>query len=511
MAETVSHPVVGSTPLLSLTGVSKAYSGVMALAEASLCLGAGEVHALMGENGAGKSTLIKILAGVVAADGCSIAVNGDAVRLDRPKAAFDIGLRFIHQELNVVPQLSVAENMFLSHAYPSRLGFLVDWKSVNRHAGEALARLGIDHVRPQAKMARLGAGDQMLVKIASALVSDAGAVAKVFVMDEPTAALTGEESERLFKVIAELRSAGCAVLYVSHRMDEVMRICDRVTVMRDGRTVATSDIASTTKQEIIRLMTGRDIAEAYPKRSSPIGEQPVLAVRSLSGSGLAGVSFTLSGGEILGVAGLANAGQSEVLRALVGADGATSGGIDHAGVALTRQKPAAAWRRGFGYVPRERRREGLMLSRGIVDNVMLPHLDRTARLSVFVDRRRERQSVEALGRQVRLKATRLSQACRQLSGGNQQKVVFARAIAGRPSVLLLDEPTRGVDVGAKFEIYSLIRELSAAGAAIVMASSDLPELLGLADRILIMREGRQHGIVDAAGLGQADLLNLFYD
>ena len=431
MTATASQPVGEPTRLLSVTGVSKAYSGVAALADASLHLAAGEVHALMGENGAGKSTLIKILAGVVPADTCSVAVSGEPASLDRPKAAFDLGLRFIHQELNVVPQLSVAENMFLSHAYPPRLGFLVDWKTVNRRAGQALARLGIAHIRPDGRMARLGAGDQMLVKIASALVSEAGADAKVFVMDEPTAALTGEESEHLFKVIAELRNAGCAVLYVSHRMDEVMRICDRVTVMRDGRTVATSDVAAITKQEIIRLMTGRDIAEAYPRRSSAIGKEPALAVRSLSGEGLADVSFTLAAGEILGVAGLANAGQSAVLRALIGAD-AARGGIVHEGVALKRQQPGAAWRRGFGYVPRERRREGLMLSRGITDNVMLPHLDRTARFSVFVDRRRERQSVEALGRQVRLKAVRLSQACRQLSGGNQQKVVFAkRAIVGR--------------------------------------------------------------------------------
>jgi len=497
--------------LLSVANVSKAYSGVPALIDASLDLKVGEVHALMGENGAGKSTLIKILAGVVAPDSCAVLLNGAEVQLDSPKSAFAHGLRFIHQELNVVPQLSVAENMFLGQHYPLRLGALVDWKAINKRAAEALARLQILDIDPQKKMARLSTGDQMLVRIAGTLVSDGSSTAAIYVMDEPTAALTGEESERLFRVIGELRAAGCAVLYVSHRMDEVMRICGRVTVMRDGRTIKTTAIADTNKKEIIRLMTGRDVADAYPPRSGEIGQAVALNVRSLASAHVSNICFALRKGEILGIAGLANAGQSELLRSVLGADAQLARDIDMEGTALPRQTPALAWRRGFAYVPRERRKDGLVLSRSITENVTLPHLSGTSLLSVFLDRRRERAVASDFGRQVRLKAARLSQLCHQLSGGNQQKVVFARAMAGRPSILLLDEPTRGVDVGAKFDIYTLIRELSAAGTSVLMSSSDLPELLGLSDRILIMRGGRQHAIVPAAGLSQADLLHLFYD
>jgi len=497
--------------LLSISSAAKAYAGVPALSDASLELAAGEVHALMGENGAGKSTLIKILAGVVQPDRCTVAIERKEARIDSPQAAYRHGLRFIHQELNVVPQLSVAENIFLGQPYPRRFGVLVDWKAINRRALGALARLKISGIRPHRKMARLSTGDQMLVRIASTLVSGEGDAARIFVMDEPTAALTGEESERLFAVIGELRAAGCAVLYVSHRMDEVMRISDRITVMRDGRTVATMATTATTKKEIIRLMTGRDVAEAYPPRTTPLGEAIALDVRRLETSQVSGVSFKLRSGEILGVAGLANAGQSELLRAIIGADASEVRDIALAGAPLRASHPAAAWRSGFAYVPRERRREGLMLSRSITDNVTLPHLAETSLLEAFLDRRRERALAEELGRQVRLKAARLSQLCRQLSGGNQQKVVFARAIAGKPSILLLDEPTRGVDVGARFDIYMLIRELSASGTAVLMSSSDLPELIGLCDRILIMRDGRQHAIVPAAGLGEADLLHLFYE
>lgn len=497
--------------LLSISRAAKAYAGVPALADASLELGRGEVHALMGENGAGKSTLIKILAGVVQPDRCTLAIEGQETDIDSPRAAYRHGLRFIHQELNVVPQLSVAENIFLGQPYPRRFGVLVDWKAINRRAVAALARLKISGIKPGARMARLSTGDQMLVKIASTLVSGEGAPARIFVMDEPTAALTGEESERLFAVIRELRATGCAVLYVSHRMDEVMRISDRVTVMRDGRTISTAATAATGKREIIRLMTGREVAEAYPPRATPLGAAVALDVRRLETQHVAGVSFQLRRGEILGVAGLANAGQSELLRAVIGADASAARDLALAGAPLIARHPAAAWRSGFAYVPRERRREGLMLSRSITENVTLPHLAETSLLEAFLNRRRERELTEELGRQVRLKAARLSQLCRQLSGGNQQKVVFARAIAGRPSILLLDEPTRGVDVGARFDIYTLIRELSASGTAVLLSSSDLPELIGLCDRILIMRNGRQDAIVPAAGLSEADLLHLFHE
>ncbi len=496
--------------LFTASDVAKAYGGVAALSGAGLALRAGEVHALMGENGAGKSTLIRILAGVEQADHASFSLCGQAIRIDGPQAAFAHGFRFIHQELNVVPQLSVAENIFLAQPYPLRAGCLVDWRKLNARATAALARLGIRSIDVRRQMARLGTGDQMLVRIAGALAGEGERQASVFVLDEPTAALTDEESERLFTVIGELTGRGAAVLYVSHRMDEVRRICDRVTVMRDGLTVATLDVADTSTAEIIRLMTGRDLENIYPARRAPIGEEIALDVEALDSRGAASVAFTLRKGEILGLAGLANAGQSEIVKALMGAQPARITGLDAAGRRLGRQTPPLAWAQGFALVPRERRREGLVLSRSITENIALPWLRSLSRGEVFLDRKRQAREAAGLAGKVRLKAKGLSQPCRHLSGGNQQKVVFARALAGSPSVLLLDEPTRGVDVGARAEIYALIREWSAAGRSIVMASSDLPELLGLCDRILVMRDGRQSAIVPAAGLTQAGLLHLFY-
>lgn len=523
--------------LVTIQNASKSYAGVPALKSASLELRSGEVHGLMGENGAGKSTLIKILAGVVTPDAIELSLRGQPIQIHNAADAFAHGFRFIHQELNVVPQLSVAENIFLGRAYPKRLGGLVNWSKLNRAATATLARLSIDHINPKQKIARLPSGDQMLVKIASTLLGSEGVEgatqrageACLYVMDEPTASLTGEESERLFTVIQELTAQGCCVLYVSHRMDEVLRICDRITVMRDGEIISTDenhvldnnssheDIEAA-KRDIIRLMTGREMQQAYPPpihqnietSTEPVNEQPLLDVRQLSTRHIAPLSFQVKHGEILGVAGLAGAGQSELLAALMGVDEQQTRDVWLDGKPQGRLDPAVAWSNDLAYVPRERRSQGLMLSRSIRDNVTLPHLDRMSVGGVFLNRRREQQQTQALGEQVQLKATGTNQLSYQLSGGNQQKVIFARALANRPKLLLLDEPTRGVDVGAKYDIYQLIRSLSAEGAAIIMSSTDLSELLGMCDRILVMVEGRASTIVDAEGLTQEALLALCY-
>lgn len=494
--------------LLALEHISKNYGRTAALADASIDIAPGEVHALMGENGAGKSTFIKVLAGIVKADRGTIDVNGETVVINSPQDAFDLGFRFIHQELNVVPQVSVAENIAVGSPYPTYLGTMVNWRELNRRAKLALGRLGVDTIDPRTKISRLSAGDQMLVKIAGTL-SDTGKPACLFVMDEPTASLTGEESDRLFKVIAELKSAGASVLYVSHRMDEVMRICDRVTVFRDGRHVETKRIADTDKDEIIRFMTGRDVKDVYPERNAPMEYDLVCRAQNVTTRRIAALNFELRRGEVLGIAGLANAGQSEVMRVLMGLDHTLAGALQINGRPAP-ENPTAAWGKGVAYVPRERRREGLMLTRSILENTVLPHLRHLSRIGGVVNRRSERDLTQWLTKTVRLKADGLKQPCYQLSGGNQQKVVFARAVGASPDLLLLDEPTRGVDVGAKFDIYKLVRDLSAKGCGVVLTSSDLPELLGMCDRILIMQDGRQTDIVDAKGLDPHGLLSRFY-
>ena len=496
---------------LSLSNVFKSYGGTQVLAGVSLDIAAGEVHALMGENGAGKSTLIKIMAGVEPADRMDVVVGDRPVSINGTKDAHALGFRFIHQELNVVPQMSVAENIILGQPYPRRAGLAVGWRDLNAMAKDALSRLGISHIDPSRKAARLSTGDQMLMKIAGTLVAAPGAVpARLYVMDEPTAALTGEESEKLFAVIAELKKSGAAILYVSHRMDEVMRICDRITVLRDGQNVSTRLVAETSKDEIIQDMTGRDVHDTYPERQSEIGDAVLCAMEDVSTATLKNIDFQLRAGEILGLAGLAGSGQSEVLQTLLGVSSVQSGTLRFAGDIIDRLDPARAWSMGISYVPRERRREGLMLSSSVLENVVLSHLGKLSRFGRVLDHRRNKDHANQLAQFVRLKAEGPGQVVRKLSGGNQQKVVFARALGDAPRLLLLDEPTRGVDVGAKFDIYTLVRDLSAQGCAVVLASSDLPELIGLCDRILILADGRQREIVSATNLAVADLLARFY-
>ncbi len=493
--------------LLALSGLAKAYGGVPALRHASLELRAGEVHALMGENGAGKSTLIKILAGAVTPDAGEIRLDGRPVAIASPAGANALGIRFIHQELNIVPQLSVAENLFLSRAMPRRFGGFVDWRRLYARAAQALAELGITGIDPRTAMARLSSGDRMLVKIASAFFDDGGAPARIHVMDEPTAALSGAECERLFAIIAALKQKGCGILFVSHRMDEVMRICDRVTVLRDGENRASLETSATSRAEIIELMTGRAVIEDHSARPRARGKV-ALSLRGFGDDFLRDITFSLHEGEVLGLAGLQGSGQGRLLKLLTG--GPHDGVALLGGKRLHAREPADAWSARIAYVPRERRAEGLVLSQSIIENATLPHLGRFRRFGAFLDARREAADVGAIARRVRLKSAGLRQPAWQLSGGNQQKVVFARAMMGSPALVLLDEPTRGVDVGAKFDIHELLRELSASGAAVLLASSDFPELLALSDRIAVMRQGRIARIVDADGMTPHGLLALCY-
>lgn len=501
-----AEPADANIPLLSAIGVSKAYAGVPALSGADLVVAPGEIHALLGENGAGKSTLIKILAGVVAPDRASIAIDGAPVDIADAAAAYALGLRFIHQEFNVVPTLSVAENIFMGRRYPRRAGVLVDWARLNAAAGRALARLGIDHINPRQGLGDLALGDQMLVRIAAALLDDA----RLYVMDEPTAALTREESERLFRVLREIRASGSSVLYVSHRLDEIRALCDRATVLRDGKSIDSGPLATVTHDDLVAMMIGRRVEEAYPAPLAAPRAGTAFAAAGLRAPGIGPLDFALREGEILGLAGLSGAGQAELVRLLFGAARPAAGHMLLAGAPYAPSGPAMAWRRGVAHVPRERRAEGLVMRRPVYENVTLAHLRRQSLGGVWLTPRRERRFAAGLGAGMRLKAAGPDQPVFELSGGNQQKVVFARALGGQPKLLLLEEPTRGVDVGAKFDIYTILREAAAGGAAIVLVSSDLPELLGLCDRIAVMRQGRIDTIVAAAGLGEDALINLCY-
>ena len=490
---------------LEFRGLTKRYGSVTVLSNVSLHLRPGRVHGLMGENGAGKSTLIKLIAGVVPPDAMTLRKDGHEVALTSPVDAAAAGFRIIHQELNLVPQLSVAENILLGQPLPRRFGVLVDWPELARRATAALAELGVDKIDVWQQAGALGLGDRMLVKIAAALVGHEGDVAPcLYVLDEPTAALAAAEAEKLFSVIARLKARGAAVLYVSHRLNEVMRLCDDVTVLRNGQSVMTAEVRQTSRAEIILQMTGRDVAEGYPVRGARFLGGEVCRAVAVRTPKLRDLDFILHPGEILGICGLDGAGQTEVLQLFLGLERPKSGQV-LLQTAPAPRSPAEAWARGVAYVPRERRSEGLMMRMGTRPNALLPHhAGFWARLAP------ERARANELSGRVGLKSAGPEQSVWRLSGGNQQKVVFARALACNPRLLLLDEPTRGVDVGAKFEIYNLMRDLADQGCTILLASSDLPEILGMADRILVLQQGRQSAILDPRGMGPNDLLHALY-
>ena len=507
-----------SQPLLKLElrQASKTYGGLRALLDADLDLVGGEVLGLIGENGAGKSTLSKLLAGLEAPDRMSTRLNGNPVAIPDSAAAYRLGLRFIHQELNIVPALTVAENLFINNPLPRLAGIFVDWKALSRRAGAVLRQLGISHIDSRRRASRLSAGDAMLVKIASAFIGEAEEEGPlIYVMDEPTAALNNAEVTRLFAVIERLRDRGCAVLYVTHRLDELFRIAQRVTVLRDGQVIASQAIAETTAAELIEQMTGRAAppssgADASAATTETRQQAPRLHVSDLRTAAVAGASFRVAAGEILGIAGLVGSGRSELLYSLFGIDGLESGLIELDGEALPALSPSKAWAYGIAYVPEERRSQGLFYADRVSQNITLPHLDRLSLLKTFLHGGRAKTLSRRVGGSVRLKVTGPGQRVRELSGGNQQKILFARAILAKPRLILLDEPTRGVDVGAKYDIYRLIRDLAAQGASILLVSSELGELIALCDRILIMREGRAEEVLPARDLSENELLARCY-
>ena len=486
--------------LLEVSGLYKSFGGVHALRGATLSLAPGEVHALMGENGAGKSTLIKVLAGIVRPDAASILLRGVPADIASGHDANRLGLSFIHQELNLVPYFRVAENVFLGKDYPKNAFGLIDRRELDNRAGAALAALAVN-IPLDVVASRLSRGEQAMTAIARAFTEDAA----LYVMDEPTASLTDVEIARLFAVIARLKAKGKTILYVSHRLDEIFSICDRVTVMRDGQTVGSMRVADTDPASLIRMMIGRNLADSFPPASSVPGADRLVVEGLDRGRGRT-VSFSLRAGEILGVAGLAGSGRSSLLKTIGGASRAKGGRMELDGKPYSPANPRQAIDAGVVLVPEERREQGLVLGRSIRENIALPHLGRLSTLGVFVKRRLEGSEAAGAAKGVRLKAASLGQKAGQLSGGNQQKVVFAKWLLGRTEILLLDEPTRGVDVGARYEIYRIVRDMAAKGAGIILASSDLSEVLGLADRVMILRDGGLEAILPAKDLDQETIL-----
>jgi ABC-type sugar transport system ATPase subunit len=489
-----------SEPLLWVDRVGKHFAGVVAVRAATLVVGTGEVHALVGENGAGKSTLIRVIAGALAPDGGRLLLDGHPVRWRSPGAALRAGVAVIPQELDLVPQLSVRANLLLGRA-PTRLG-LIDAREERQRAREILGRLGAD-LDPEARVGSLDVARQQLVAIARALAADA----RLLVMDEPTAALAAGEVERLLEAVRDLRRRGLGVLFVSHRLDEVLAIADRVTVMRDGATLGTVPAAELSREQLVERMVGRPLDQEFPKLRAELGAE-VLAVRDLAGGRVRGVSLSVRAGEVLGLAGLVGAGRTDLLRLLFGADRAQRGTVLVDGRPVACRTPRDAIRAGICLLTEDRKAEGLVPGLPARANFALPNLDRWSAWG-FIRRRAERAAfarfVDALA--IRLRGP--EQPARELSGGNQQKLLLARWLERDPRVLLLDEPTRGVDVGARHELYRLVNRLAAQGRAVVMVSSDLPEVLGMSDRVLVIRDGRVVGeIADPATATQEQVMRL---
>jgi ribose transport system ATP-binding protein len=499
MCAELASAVPGQAPVLQMRGICKQFPGVRALDDVALELQPGEVHVLLGENGAGKSTLVKILSGAVAKDAGEILLGGQRVEITGPDHARRLGISIIYQELTLVPHLSVAENIFLGKA-PRRLGF-VNWRRMREEAERLLQGLGLTiDVRQPA--GRLGLAQQQMVELARALADRA----RVLVMDEPSSALTGVEVEQLFAATARLIDRGVGIVYISHRMNEVFRIGNRVTVLRDGRNVTTRALGEVTATELVRLMANRDLTDQYPRRHGARGRE-LLRVDGLTRKGiLHDVHLSLYAGEVLGIAGLVGAGRSELARAIMGADPIDGGRIAIREQAVHIGSPAAAVRHGIGFLPEDRKAHGLVLGLSVQHNIALPNHRRTSKWGL-VDAARERGEAQRMIDQLRIKTPNPDRITRWLSGGNQQKVVLAKWLAGHADIFMFDEPTRGIDVAARRDIYELMNGLVTRGAGVIMISSDLPEILGMSDRVLVMRQGRIQAEFDGKAVSEAEIMH----
>ncbi|MDN0198463.1 sugar ABC transporter ATP-binding protein [Streptomyces sp. S.PNR 29] len=493
-------------PLLSMSGITKSFPGVRALDGVDLDVQAGEVHCLLGQNGAGKSTLIKVLAGAHQPDTGTISWRGEPVTLRSPIAAMRLGIATIHQELDLVQHLSVADNVHLGHE-PTAAGFVVRRKAAKASAAALLRRLGHPEIDPARRVGELPAALQQIVSMARALSHDV----RLIVMDEPSAALDPDEVDNLFRVVTDLTADGVAVVHISHRLEEIRRIGDRVTVLKDGRAVAVGLPAKTTPtREVVALMTGRNVEYVFPQRPEPKAAtgKPLLEVRGLARDGeFEPLDLSVRPGEIVGLAGLVGSGRSEILETIYGARKPTAGQVLVAGRSLRPGSVRAAVRAGLGLAPEERKAQALLMLESVTRNVSVSSLSRFSR-GGWIDRRAELGAARAATRELSLRPDNPSVPVRALSGGNQQKAVLARWLLRGCRVLLLDEPTRGVDVGARAELYAVVRRLADEGLAVLLVSSEVPEVLGLADRVLVLREGRVVHEAPARELDEHRVLDL---
>lgn len=492
-------------PILTLNGITKQFPGVLALSGVQFDLLPGEVHAVCGENGAGKSTLMKIISGVYQPSGGEIVYKGQPVEFASPLQAETAGIAIIHQELNLIPHLSVAENIFLAREPRSRflgLSVLVDRKRLQLEAKRHLDRLGVD-ISPDALVRTLSVAQCQMVEIAKALSLNA----EVLIMDEPTSSLTEQETRLLFKVIHELKASGVGIVYISHRLDEMAEIVDRVTVLRDGKYVGTSDFAATSVDEIVARMVGRSLEEKFPERQSDPSEDVLLKVKGLNRAGVfSDIDFSLRRGEILGFAGLMGAGRTEVARAIFGADPVDSGEISYQGQVLSIHSPRDAIAHGIAYLSEDRKSQGLALKMPVAANMTLANMEAVSNRFGLVDRKRHDAVARHYVDKLNVRTPSIQQPVRLLSGGNQQKIIIGKWLFRQSKVLFFDEPTRGIDVGAKFAIYKIMDELAASGIGVVLISSELPEILGMTDRVAVFHQGRITAILETRRTNQEEIM-----
>jgi len=482
---------VTATPALELADVQKAFGSVIALRSGTISVDAGSIHALVGENGAGKSTLVKIVAGLYQRDAGTFRLRGEDVDFTSTAQSKAAGVAVIYQEPTLFPDLSVTENIFMGRQPTGRFG-RIDRKAMRHEVERLFTRLGVA-IDPDRLAEGLSIADQQVIEIAKAVSLDAS----LLIMDEPTAALSGREVDRLFAIARSLRDEGRALIFISHRFDEVFDLCDTITVMRDGAYIATSAIADTSVDEIVRQMVGREVTELFPKQPTEIGE-PLLEVEGLTTPGVFhDITFTVRSGEIVGLAGLVGAGRSEVARAIFGVDSYREGTVRMRGKPIPQGEPTAAMRAGIALVPEDRRKQGLVIESGVGRNITLAIRRELARFGLLTTTMENRAAAVWASR-LEVKAQALDTVAATLSGGNQQKVVLAKWLATKPEVLIIDEPTRGIDVGTKAEVHRLLSQLAGEGMGILMISSELPEVLGMADRVLVMREGRITAEIDRA-------------
>ncbi|NTB99289.1 sugar ABC transporter ATP-binding protein [Agrobacterium tumefaciens] len=490
--------------ILSMTNIHKAFGPVRALRNAALELRRGEIHALAGENGAGKSTLMHIIDGILQPDGGEIVLDGKSVKISSPNAANRLGIGFVHQEIALCPEISVAENMFMSQTGQSRSWFM-NYRDLEKRAAIVLREIG--DIDPARRAGDLSISQQQIVEIAKALTLDC----RILILDEPTAALTETEAQTLFRIMHRLAERGIAIVYISHRMAEIFEHCDRITVMRDGCHIRTENIADISPEEVVNSMVGRVLDKLYPPKLSDDekSEDVILSVRGLNeGKRVFDVDFDLRRGEILGLAGLIGAGRSEIARAVCRLEGKPRGEVTLHGRTLRLKDYRDSIREGLVYLSEDRKGDGLFLNMSIASNVSALDIGRVSNGMGFIERRKETKRADELGRRLKLRANSVGDAVSTLSGGNQQKVALAKMLSVEPEVIFLDEPTRGVDVGAKAEIHRQIRELAREGVGVVVISSELPELIGVSDRVLVVREGRITGEVEGDDMTEEKIMQL---